>query len=89
MLHNLRLSEATTADFKSKCSLFSRSAQSFVVIEPAVCVIVCTAILKGFEGESTRQKEFADVDISPGIDEELEGQASQKRLQEKNSCSLI
>jgi pimeloyl-ACP methyl ester carboxylesterase len=47
-----------------------------VVTEPAVCDIVCTAILKGFDEESARQREFADVDISPEIEEELEGQAT-------------
>jgi pimeloyl-ACP methyl ester carboxylesterase len=52
------------------------NAQHRVVTEPAVCDIICTAILKGFDEESTRQKEFADVDITPEIDEELEGQAT-------------
>jgi pimeloyl-ACP methyl ester carboxylesterase len=47
-----------------------------VVTEPAVCDIICTAILKGFEEESTRQKEFADVGINSEIDEELDGQAT-------------
>jgi pimeloyl-ACP methyl ester carboxylesterase len=52
------------------------NAQHRVVTEPGVCDIICTAILKGFEEESARQKEFADVDISSEIDEELEGRAT-------------
>jgi hypothetical protein len=49
-----------------------------VVTEPAICDIACTAILKGFDEESARQREFADVDITPEIDEEIEGQATKK-----------
>jgi hypothetical protein len=52
-------------------TLRMKVGQSFVVTEPAVCDIVCTAILKGFKKESTRQKEFSDVDITSEIEEEL------------------
>ncbi len=41
------------------------NAQHRIVTEPRVSDIVCAAILRCFDEDSARQREFADVDITP------------------------